>query len=152
MNINDVEVHRGEIFYILNGETGYTGSEMMISQGRPGVIVSNDIGNKNASIVSVVFLTTKVKNSMPTHVPIKCKCPSIAMCEQVYTISKKRIGDYIGKLTDEEMAAINEALSVSLGIHGSLISKHEKTYEELQIECDMYQKWYRDILEVLKMR
>ena len=97
MNINDVEVHRGEIFYILNGETGHTGSEMMISQGRPGVIVSNDIGNKNASIVSVVFLTTKVKNSMPTHVPIKCKCPSIAMCEQVYTISKKRIGDYIGK-------------------------------------------------------
>ena len=58
----------------------------------------------------------------------------------------------MAKLTDEEMAAINEALSVSLGIHGSLISKHEKTYEELQIECDMYQKWYRDILEVLKMR
>ena len=61
------EYHRGEIFFINEGES--SGSEQ--GGARPGIIVSNDIGNKHAPIVEVVYLTSREKKLMPTHVRIK---------------------------------------------------------------------------------
>ena len=49
------EYHRGEIFFINEGES--SGSEP--GGARPGIIVSNDIGNKHAPIVEVVYLTSR---------------------------------------------------------------------------------------------
>lgn len=56
---------RGEIYYI---ESTYreTGSEQR--GGRPAVIVSNDKNNENSEVVEVVYMTTKPKNDLPTHV------------------------------------------------------------------------------------
>lgn len=50
---------RGDIFFITEG--AYTGSEQ--NAGRPGVIVSNDIGNKHSPNVEVVFLTSREKKA-----------------------------------------------------------------------------------------
>ena len=59
---------RGEIYYI---ESTYreTGSEQR--GGRPAVIVSNDKNNENSEVVEVVYMTTKPKNDLPTHVFIR---------------------------------------------------------------------------------
>lgn len=51
------EYHRGEIFFINEGES--SGSEQ--GGARPGIIVSNDVGNKHAPIVEVVYLTSRKK-------------------------------------------------------------------------------------------
>lgn len=86
------EYHRGEIFFINEGES--SGSEQ--GGARPGIIVSNDVGNKHAPIVEVVYLTSREKKLMPTHVRIKSSpIPSIALCEQIETVYKKRIGKYL---------------------------------------------------------
>lgn len=92
-------VYRGEIYYI--HETEGTGSEQ--TGGRPGIIISNDIGNEHSPVVIIVYLTTQEKKTLPTHVKINTATrPSIALCEQIETIYKGRIGNYIGQITDTE--------------------------------------------------
>lgn len=61
--------------------------------------------------------TTKPKNDLPTHVFIRSALsPSTVLCEQVNSVSVKRIGTLIGKLTKSELAAVDSALAISLGI------------------------------------
>jgi mRNA interferase MazF len=106
-------MRRGDIYYIHKGSV--VGSEQ--EGGRPAVIVSNDDNNKHSGVVEVVFLTTRPKTELPTHVNVSTsKYQSIALCEQINSVSKARIGEYVGRLTTEEMNEINEALLVSIGI------------------------------------
>ena len=42
---------------------------------------------------------------------------SVVLLEQIKTIDKRRILSYIGKVSREEMRAVDEALQVSLDIH-----------------------------------
>lgn len=80
--------------------------------------MSNDTGNRHAPIVEVVYLTTRQKNEMPTHVYIgSAERPSIAMCEQIVTVCKSRLERHIGSVTVEEMRQIDKALQTSLGIN-----------------------------------
>ena len=106
------DVKRGEIYFVKASGEPVVGSE----QGgcRPAVIISNDIGNKCATIVEVVYLTTQGKKRMPTHARVNALEPSVALCEQIQTISKERLAERIGRVTKEEEKEINKALFVSL--------------------------------------
>ena len=83
---------------------------------RPAVIISNNIGNRHSPYVEVVFLTSKSKKSLPTHAPVFCKVPSIALCKNVQTIAKDRLQDFIRHCTKEEMSRIETALCCSFGL------------------------------------
>lgn len=153
-------MRRGDIYYVHKGTV--TGSEQ--EGGRPAVIVSNDSNNRHSDVVEVVFLTTRPKTALPTHVSVKTsKYPSTALCEQINSISKERMGDYIGRLTTEELDEINEALLSSLGIE---LEVEEEIYEEvedaeeedicvddltikLMAERDAYKTMYEKLLEKL---
>lgn len=109
------EVKRGEIYYIEAGSEHTVGSEQR--SGRPAIIVQNDKGNENSSTVEVVYLTTQDKKPLPTHVEINSsKYKSIALCEQIKTIRKDRLGDYVGQITKQEQQELDKALAVSIGI------------------------------------
>lgn len=112
------DIKRGDIFYIANSK--YYATDPENEAGRPAIIVSNDILNKSSSVVEVVYLTTRDKKPMPTHVGIVCKIPSTALCETIYTVTKDRIGDFIKSCSAEEMAAIDKAMAVSLGLSVSI--------------------------------
>lgn len=112
------DIKRGDIFYIANSK--YYATDPENEAGRPAIIVSNDILNKNSSVVEVVYLTTRDKKPMPTHVGIICKIPSTALCETIYTVTKDRIGDFIKSCSAEEMASIDKAMAVSLGLSVSI--------------------------------
>lgn len=114
------EVKRGDIFYIANSKYYATNPEN--EAGRPGIVVSCDELNEHSPSVEVVYLTTKDKKPMPTHVPILCKINSTALCETIYTVSKDRLGDYVRTCSDKEMAAIDKGMLCSLGI-GSVIER-----------------------------
>lgn len=126
---NVIRVYRGDIFNVKSNGKNVCGSEQY--QDRPAVIVSNNIGNEHSSIVEVVYLTSKEKNPLPTHVKIMCRVPSTAMCEQISNVSKERLGEYIRTCTDEEMAEIDRALMVSLGIGSKEVGE---SYEQDAIE------------------
>ena len=109
---DNFEVYRGEIWYVEYGKS--SGSEQ--DAGRPAVIVLNDIGNKHSNVVEVVYLTTADKKPLPTHVDIMCKVPSTALCEQVDSVAKYRLMEYVRSCTNKEMAEIDNALLISLGL------------------------------------
>lgn len=104
---------RGDIHYILEGTV--TGSEQRA--GRPAIIVSNDTCNVKSEVVEVVFLTTRPKSNMPTHITIR-SAPhmSTAICEQITSVSKERLGDFVGACTESEMAQVDVALRYSLAL------------------------------------
>lgn len=142
------EYHRGEIFFINEGES--SGSEQ--GGARPGIIVSNDVGNKHAPIVEVVYLTSREKKLMPTHVRIKSSpIPSIALCEQIETVYKKRIGKYLAKATMDEMKQIDKALAVSIGLGGNMkMSDYVREWAEAFKEPDPDPIEAMQILETAK--
>lgn len=107
---------RGEIYYINNGNSGQVGCEM--KKDRPAIIVSNDANNKYSSVVEVVYLTSKPKKELPTHVTIRSTGRmSVALCEEPTAISTERINNYICKASDKEMENIDIALMIALGIN-----------------------------------
>lgn len=104
---------RGQVYHVKGSQT--MGSEQ--AGGRPAVIVSNDVGNSCSTIAEIVYLTTQKKPNLPTHVPIHSTArPSTALCEQIQTVCKDRLYKYIGTVSAQEMAQIDEALLISLGL------------------------------------
>lgn len=111
---------RGEIYYIDFGDG--VGSEQ---RGyRPAVIISNNIGNRNSSTVIVAAITSRRpdKADLPTHVYVGTETglvnPSIILLEQIRTISKDRLDDYVGKLSRGQLGALWRALAISIGETG----------------------------------
>lgn len=100
-------MRHGDIYYVIGGAA--IGSEQ--SADRPAIVVSNDTGNKYAPVVEVVYLTTRKKVGLPTHVFIgSAERPSVALCEQIVTVSKSRLVRRINRVTTEEMRRIDKAL------------------------------------------
>ena len=95
---------------------------------RPVVIVQNDKGNLYAPTVIAVPLTASTgKPSLPTHACIArgeggLKRDSIALCEQVRTLEKTRLGPRLGRLGAETLSRVEHALGVSLDMHA-----HDRT-------------------------
>lgn len=148
------EVKRGDIFYIANSKFYATNPEN--EAGRPGIVVSCDELNEHSPSVEVVYLTTKDKKPMPTHVPILCKINSTALCETIYTVSKDRLGDYVRTCSDEEMAAIDKGMLRSLGI-GSVIEREVEEADTqdssaLAVERNLYKTLYEQLLDRLTAR
>lgn len=118
MNENESynELRKGQIWHINNGETTATGCETW--SNRPALIVSNDVTCEKARFVEVVYLTTqKRKHRLPTHVSvISGTKKATALCEQIHTVDKSRIGFYIGTVDPETMLDIDRAIMFSFGI------------------------------------
>ena len=141
---------RGDIFFITEG--AYTGSEQ--NGGRPGVIVSNDVGNKHSPNVEVVFLTSREKKPMPTHVEVLCKVPSTALCENIQTVSKERLDSFIRSCTPSEMTNIDNALLYSLGLRAPAVAGGTQVstlapaaVAEAEIERNLYKTLYEQLLD-----
>jgi mRNA interferase MazF len=89
---------------------------------RPILIVQNDAGNKHSKTVIAAIITSRTtsKAKMPTHCPIKAQQglgrDSLVMVEQIRTIDKTRLRDYIGTLDGVAMRKIDRALAVSVGL------------------------------------
>lgn len=147
-----IKPKRGDIYYIANSKCYST--DPMNEAGRPGIIVSNDTLNEHSTMVEVVYLTTKDKKPMPTHVGILCKINSTALCETIYTVNKDRLGDYVRTCTAEEMAAIDRAMLTSLGISASapVVEREDKDLSSVEVERNLYKTLYEQLLDRLAAR
>lgn len=112
-------VHRGEIYYA--DLSPVVGSE----QGgvRPVLIVQNDVGNKHSPTVIAAAITSQLdKARLPTHIPVSgtgCGLAkdSVVLLEQIRTLDKKRLKEKTGQLDTSAMSQVNNALSISFGLH-----------------------------------
>ena len=148
---------RGDIYYVFREE--YVGSEMN-GNGRPAVVVSNNICNEKSPVIEMCYLTTTPKYEMSTHVFIEINgVKSTILCEQVTSVAKTRIGNWFGKLDDEQMKELDKALIASLDLDRYIYSASNKKCEQekpqkektsdikVKIERDLYKKLYENILE-----
>ena len=109
---------RGELYYV--DLDPVIGSE----QGghRPVLVIQNDVGNEYSPVVIVAALTSRpAARARPTDVLLSqgssgLQATSRVLLNQIRTIDKRRLGRAIGQLTPEEMARIDEAIKISLGL------------------------------------
>lgn len=144
------EIRRGEVYYI-NRTDDEIGSEQY--SGRPAIIVSNNQNNTSSGTVEVVYLTTQPKKDLPTHVFISATLgiprDSIALCEQITTVSVARLGNFICVLPRFVMSDINKAMMVSLGIPTEECG--EEIEEEIEIEvAEEYTERERELIYKVK--
>ncbi|MCH9625441.1 MAG: Endoribonuclease EndoA [Chlamydiales bacterium] len=105
---------RGEVYWIdleptRGGETKKT---------RPGLIISNDIGNEFSNVVMVAPITSKVKRVYPTEVKtlIAGKSAKI-MLHQCRAVDKStRILDKIYDVDSKTMANAEKAIAIVFGL------------------------------------
>ena len=111
---------RGDVYYADLGEG--VGSEQFGT--RPVVIIQNDVGNRYSPTVIVAAVSTQIetKAQLPTHHVIAEGClkqPSVILLEQLRTIDKQRIGRFIGSLSPQDIAAMDRALRISIGLNNT---------------------------------
>ncbi len=109
-------VYRGEVYYadlspVIGCEQGGL---------RPVLIIQNDVGNKHSPTTIIAPITSRfTKKPLPTHVPLS-NCglakDSIALCEQLRTIDKRRLKGKLGSMDEKDKAALNRAIEISLGL------------------------------------
>ncbi|MEA4823234.1 MAG: type II toxin-antitoxin system PemK/MazF family toxin [Clostridiaceae bacterium] len=114
----DTNVKRGDIYFadlspVVGSEQGGT---------RPVLIVQNDVGNKYSPTVIAAAITSQInKARLPTHIELTGASfgltrDSVILLEQIRTIDKRRLREKMGKLDDDVMEKVDEALAVSFGI------------------------------------
>lgn len=105
------QINRGDIYWCQpRGAANY--------MKRLYVVISNNTACKHGDSVLMCPLTSKRKKSLPTHVEIhniNGKTATVK-CEDVYTISKKDILDYVTSLQNEELLKLNQAIFIALGL------------------------------------
>ena len=89
---------------------------------RPVLIISNDVGNKHSPTVIVAPITSRIntKAKLPTHTLINnfegLDKNSIILLEQVRTIDKQRLEQYLGMIPDDMVARVDKALAISVAL------------------------------------
>ena len=118
VNFVDTSVKRGDIYYA--DLSPVVGSE----QGgvRPVLIIQNDTGNRYSPTVIVAAITSQTgKHKLPTHIPLEdskfgLRKDSIILLEQVRTIDRSRLKEYIGRVDNLLLGQVDRALAVSFGM------------------------------------
>lgn len=109
-----MDYKRGQI-YRVNLEPA-TGSEQQ-GVARPCVILSITPLNKQFRNVGVIPLSSTARAYAPVSVATpSAGSTSVALCYQLRTIDKSRIGKYMGELSSADMAAIENAVKQVYGL------------------------------------
>ena len=88
-----------------------------IRKTRPAVVVSNDSCNRYGTRVVVLPVTSNVDSLHPGEALVELKGrQGRALGDQIRSIDKRRLKSRLATLTVEEMARVDEALAVTLGL------------------------------------
>jgi len=106
-------MRRGEVWWV-NFDPSIGGE---IRKTRPAVIISIDASNKSLNRLQVIPLTSRTDRLYPceAHVTLNGESQK-AMADQIATVSKRRVYEKLGMLTDSDMTGIERAIKTQLGL------------------------------------
>ena len=93
-----------------------------IRKTRPAVIVSNDVACRLDAVLQVVPVTglpdrrLRPYESRVDSAGSGLARPSRLVTNQVRTVSRQRIGDLLGRISDDEERQLDRALRIQLGL------------------------------------
>lgn len=118
--------YRGEVWF---ADLGYHHGTSVQDGCRPVLIVSNDKGNHYASTIVVLPMTSHMKKGgLPSHVELRQEDmtkadpgrpleDSMILAEQITTIAKSALRNYIGKVENtEKLGEISRTVKIQLAI------------------------------------
>ena len=112
------EVKRGDIWLVnLDPTIGHE-----IRKSRPAVIIQNDLGNKYSPITIVAPITSQnIEKIYPIEVLLNKKNSGLEkdskiLLNQTRAIDKRRLVKKIGKVDNEIIDKVNDAIKISLGL------------------------------------
>ena len=106
------DIYRADLTPVIGSEQGGT---------RPVLIIQNDVGNQYSPTVIAAIITGQIKSRyLPTHVLLTASAcglskASMVMLEQVRTLDRCRLQEYMGSVSEKKMTEINTALQISIG-------------------------------------
>lgn len=117
-----MQIKKGDIYYA--DLTPVIGSE----QGgvRPVLIIQNNVGNRHSpTVIAAAITSRKGKHQLPTHIKVDesfrgLHQNSMVLLEQVRTLDRIRLKEYIGRLNAATMQYVDQAIAVSFGLDGIL--------------------------------
>ena len=117
-SVKNLVVKRGDIYYadlspIIGSEQGGV---------RPVLIIQNDVGNRHSPTIICAAITSRMnKAKLPTHIEISSGRyhlvkDSVILLEQIRTIDKQRLREYVCHVDSRMMGKVNHAIHISLGL------------------------------------
>lgn len=114
-----IEAKKGTIVWVDFGDNP-VGEQAGV---RPAVVVSVNIINQKSSTLTVCPLTSRPKRlDLPEHIEVNyttqknTKRYSVILCEQIKTISKKRVISYGGYIESADIVRVNKGIRQLLGL------------------------------------
>lgn len=105
---------RGQIYRVNLEPT--VGSEQQ-GNARPCVIISINPFNKKLKTVAIVPLSSSARPIPPIAVPVpSAGVNSIALCHQLLTADKSRIGKYMGELSSVDISVVENGIRQLYGL------------------------------------
>jgi mRNA interferase MazF len=90
---------------------------------RPALVIQTDAATRNPRYPNIIVLAVSTSGrAVPFHIPLNpstengLREASFVKCEQILTISKDRLRELWGRIEDAEMAAVERAVAVVLGL------------------------------------
>ncbi len=105
---------RGEVWTVSGGKD-------YASKPRPVVVVQDDSFDATGSI-TICAITTDPTEAPLFRLPVKpserngLRSPSRLMVDKITTVPKSKLGERIGRLSDEDVVRLNRAAMVFLGL------------------------------------
>ena len=104
---------RGEVWWV-SFDTSVGGE---IRKTRPGIVLSNNAANAALNRVIVIPLTSQTEKLYPGEAMVMLNGEqSKAKADQIATASKQRLRSKLGSLSSDDLAAVEKAVLLQLGI------------------------------------